>query len=121
MKDLAAALKQEVGLAEGGQAEMARPGKSKLICIAGVIKSKSFPVDVAKMTFGRNPASDIFLEDLSVSREHAMIKATGDKLEVVDLGSRNGVEVNGRKVMSKILNVGDKVKIGKNVFLIESS
>ena len=119
MKDLAAALKQEVGLADAGQAEMARPGKSKLICIAGVIKSKSFPVDVAKMTFGRNPASDIFLEDLSVSREHAMIKATGDKLEVVDLGSRNGVEVNGCKVMSKILNVGDKVKIGKNVFLIE--
>ena len=72
------------------------------------------------MTFGRNPASDIFLEDLSVSREHAMIKPSGSKLEVVDLGSRNGIEVNGRKVMSKMLNIGDKIKIGKNVFLVES-
>jgi pSer/pThr/pTyr-binding forkhead associated (FHA) protein len=101
--------------------EPARPGKCRLICIAGVIKTKSFPLAAAKMTFGRNPASEVFLEDLSVSREHAMIKLAGDRLEVVDLGSRNGIEVNGRRVMTKMLNVGDKIKIGKNVFLIEST
>lgn len=122
MVDLGAALRKEVGIGPtAGKAvdNAAHPGKCKLICIAGVIKAKAFPIDAAKMTFGRNPASDIFLEDLSVSREHAMIKAAGDRLEVVDLGSRNGIEVNGRKVMSKMLDLGDKIKIGKNVFLVE--
>ena len=92
----------------------------QITCIAGPIKGKSFPLGKRSYTMGRSPSTDIFLEDLSVSREHAAIKAVQGRAVIEDLGSRNGVEVNGKRVQSKELAANDRLAIGKCLFVVEA-
>jgi pSer/pThr/pTyr-binding forkhead associated (FHA) protein len=91
----------------------------RITCIAGPIKGKSFPIGKRTLTVGRNPSSDIFLEDLSVSRDHAVIRAAQGRAVIEDKGSRNGVEVNGKRVPLKELTLNDRIAIGKCLFVIE--
>ena len=74
----------------------------------------------AKLAIGRHPASEIVLDDMSVSRLHATIEVQGEKLLVFDHRSKNGIMVNGKKVQSAQLKHGDTVRIGKK-FTIEVS
>ena len=62
---------------------------------------------------GRNPDSDIFLDDVTVSRHHAEFHRTGDSFTVTDSGSLNGTYVNREPVDSAVLANGDEVQIGK--------
>ena len=94
------------------------PVSLQLSCLAGPVKDKSYPLGKRPLTIGRNPSSDIFLEDLSVSRDHAVIRPVPGGVEIADMNSRNGVEINGRKVKSQRLNPGDKVAIGKCLFVV---
>jgi hypothetical protein len=61
---------------------------------------------------GRAPASDIVLEDPSVSRFHARLEVSGRRIDVRDLDSTNGTRVNGRSISSAPLEVGDAVTFG---------
>ena len=74
----------------------------------------------AKLAIGRHPASEIVLDDMSVSRHHATIGVEGEQLLVFDHRSKNGVIVNGKRVQSAQLKDGDIVRIGKK-FTIEVS
>jgi len=67
----------------------------------------------APTTAGRHRDSDIFLDDVTVSRRHAQFRRVGDEFEVVDIGSLNGTYVNGKPVQSALLANGDQVQIGK--------
>ena len=62
---------------------------------------------------GRAADSDIFLEDVTVSRHHAVFKVDGDGLTVTDLGSTNGTYVNGRRHEIAALAPGDELMLGK--------
>ncbi len=62
---------------------------------------------------GRSDSSDIFLGDVTVSREHARFVVDGDGLRVEDLGSTNGTYVNGERFESRRLEPGDEVIVGK--------
>ena len=64
-------------------------------------------------TVGRHPDSDIFLDDITVSRHHCRFFTEGPTLEVEDSGSTNGTYVNGERVDRGVLNPGDEVMIGK--------
>jgi len=98
-----------------------RPLTLKLTCLAGPVKDKSYPMGKRPLTVGRDPSSDIFLEELSVSRAHAFIRSMeGGGVEIVDNNSRNGVEVNGKRIKSQRLNNGDKVALGKCLFVVEA-
>ncbi|TLM87290.1 MAG: FHA domain-containing protein, partial [Actinobacteria bacterium] len=61
---------------------------------------------------GRDPESDIFLNDMTVSRSHAEFEVVGDEVTVRDLGSLNGTYVNGVCVDAAPLSHGDLVQIG---------
>ena len=50
------------------------------------------------MTIGREPTSDVFLDDVTVSRNHAVVLRTGDGTRLRDLGSLNGTYVNRRRI-----------------------
>lgn len=66
------------------------------------------------ITIGRSPESDIFLDDITVSREHAQLHRAGPNYELRDLGSLNGTYVNrGRIDHASLLGDGDEVQIGK--------
>ncbi len=67
---------------------------------------------VGRLTVGRAPECDISVADSKISRRHAEFDATGPVPRVADLGSRNGLLVNGRKVAGADLSPGDVVTIG---------
>ena len=71
-----------------------------------------FPLDAEVMHIGRSPASEIVLDDASVSRRHALITRRGDRTVILDDRSRNGVHVNGRRVSEADLHDGDTVVCG---------
>jgi pSer/pThr/pTyr-binding forkhead associated (FHA) protein len=64
-------------------------------------------------TVGRDPRSAIFLDDVTVSRRHAIVRRRDGGWFVVDSGSLNGTYVNGEQVEETKLATGDEVQIGK--------
>lgn len=66
-----------------------------------------------KTTIGRSPASDIFLDDVTVSREHAVVYNDGSSVRVEDRASLNGTFVNHERVEKCNLSNGDEIQIGK--------
>lgn len=62
---------------------------------------------------GRHPESDIFLDDITVSRRHAEIRRAEGEYSIVDMGSLNGTYVNKMRVESADLSSGDEIQIGK--------
>jgi pSer/pThr/pTyr-binding forkhead associated (FHA) protein len=70
------------------------------------------PLDREFMHIGRSPASDIVLDDASVSRKHALIARRGDRTVILDDRSRNGVHVNGERVSESDLRDGDTILCG---------
>ncbi len=89
---------------------MASPGPRLLRVEAGVLRAE-FPVEDGAIA-GRAPEATIRLLDPSVSREHARFYRAGPDWRIQDLGSRNGVWVNGRRVGSEILKPGDEIRLG---------
>lgn len=74
---------------------------------------ESFPLEGDRMTVGRRPDSDVFLDDVTVSRDHALVVKRGGDFYLDDLGSLNGTYVNRRRIESHKLADGDELQIGK--------
>ena len=68
------------------------------------------------MTAGRSPETAIFLDDITVSRQHATFKRVAGEWTLVDLGSLNGTYVNRDRVDTVALSKGDEIQIGKYRF-----
>jgi len=66
-----------------------------------------------RTTVGRSPDCEIFLDDVTVSRRHAVVTRHGDAFTVDDLGSLNGTFLNRRRIDSAPLEDGDELQIGK--------
>jgi pSer/pThr/pTyr-binding forkhead associated (FHA) protein len=77
---------------------------------------ETYPLDADRVTVGRHPAADIFLDDVTVSRNHAVVQREGDQFVLVDEGSLNGTFVNRRRSDRAILVDGDEIQIGKYKF-----
>ncbi|MEZ5125749.1 MAG: FHA domain-containing protein [Thermoleophilia bacterium] len=69
-----------------------------------------------RTTIGRHPDAAIFLDDVTVSRHHAMVMHEGDEFVIVDEGSLNGTFVNRRRNERTVLSDGDEIQIGKYKF-----
>jgi len=84
-----------------------------LLVIRGPNAGSKFLLDQPVTSAGRHPDSDIFLDDVTVSRRHAEFRLESDEFQVVDVGSLNGTYVNREPVDSAVLANGDEVQIGK--------
>ena len=71
-----------------------------------------FYLERPELTVGRDPESDIFLNDMTVSRTHAILEVSGAEVSVRDAGSLNGTYLNGVCVDSAPLSDGDVLQIG---------
>ncbi|NLX00165.1 MAG: FHA domain-containing protein [Actinomycetales bacterium] len=90
-----------------------RPGTALLVVLRGPNTGARFLLDDASVTSGRHPDSDIFLDDVTVSRKHAVFTREGDTFSVRDVGSLNGTYVNRERIDEATLHTGDEVQIGK--------
>jgi hypothetical protein len=93
--------------------DAAAHGPVLVIRAGGGRVGESFPLDGDRMTIGRRPDSDIFLDDVTVSRDHSLLVRRGGDLYLDDLGSLNGSYVNRRRIESHRLEDGDELQIGK--------
>lgn len=89
------------------------PGTALLVVQRGPNSGARFLLDAGRTTAGRNPDSDIFLDDVTVSRRHAEFVRTETGFQVRDVGSLNGTYVNRDRVDEVVLSAGDEVQIGK--------
>ena len=88
-------------------------GSALLIVQRGANAGSRFLLNTETASVGRHPDSDIFLDDISVSRRHASFERTAQGVLVRDAGSLNGTYVNRQLVDEHLLQDGDEVQIGK--------
>jgi hypothetical protein len=92
---------------------VADEGAALVIRAGGGRVGESFPLTTERMTIGRRPDSDIFLDDVTVSRDHALLVRRGGEFYLDDLGSLNGTYVNRHRIESHRLDDGDELQVGK--------
>ena len=92
--------------------ERLAPGTALLVVKRGPNAGSRFLLDQPTTSAGRHPDSDIFLDDVTVSRRHAEFRLGDNEFQVVDVGSLNGTYVNREPVDTATLSNGDEVQIG---------
>lgn len=89
------------------------PGQAVLVVRRGPAAGTKFLLDRDVVSVGRHPESDIFLNDITVSRRHAEVRRETQSFMVVDVGSLNGTYVNRERVDKTELVSGDELQVGK--------
>jgi FHA domain/zinc-ribbon domain len=104
----------EIADEDGPLEEIAAEGPALVVRSGGGRAGEYFSPQGDRTTIGRSPDNDIFLDDVTVSRKHAVLVQSGGELKIEDLGSLNGTFVNRRRIDSATrLESGDEVQIGK--------
>ncbi|MGI8613466.1 MAG: FHA domain-containing protein [Nocardioidaceae bacterium] len=99
--------------AEEAAVEALPRGSALLVVQRGPSAGSRFLLDTDEVAAGRHPDSEIFLDDVTVSRRHAVFRRTSDGFVVADVGSLNGTYVNRDRIDEVLLSGGDEVQIGK--------
>ena len=90
------------------------PAERAMVVIhRGPSKGARFLIDSGEVAIGRSVDSPIFLDDVTVSRSHAVIERTATGFTLNDLGSLNGTYINNQSLKSTALTCGDEIQIGK--------
>ena len=97
------------------------PGKSGLLVIKGPSIGEKFFIDKEESFIGRSPESDVLLDDITVSRKHVILRMEGKNCKLIDAGSLNGSYLNGNIVEEAVLHDGDRLQVGKYIFLYFST
>ena len=88
-------------------------GPALVVRSGGGRAGETFHPEGERTTIGRSPDCEIFLDDVTVSRNHALLVRRADGLYIDDLGSLNGTYVNRRRIDGQELENGDELQIGK--------
>lgn len=95
--------------------QVCAPGSDKamLVIHRGPAQGSRFLLDAPSTSIGRSPESDVFFDDVTVSRKHARIERLSEDFTIIDSQSLNGTYVNSVSVTEKVLSMGDELQIGK--------
>lgn len=96
--------------------EILKKDNAGLLVLKGTNIGEIFTLNKDEFNIGREIDSDIFLDDITVSRKHAYIVKADKYYKIVDMGSLNGIYVNGKLIEERYLENGDRIQIGKYVF-----
>ena len=90
---------------------------AKLVCQTGPTAGHEYPLNKDVTTMGRQSSCDIQILDNMSSRVNCQVRRDGKLYSLVDLGSRNGTNLNGKKVTERQLSFGDRIRIGEVEYL----
>ena len=96
-----------------GLEELGVEGPTLVVRSGGGRAGEKFPLERTQTTIGRTPDCDIFLDDVTVSRRHAIVAKGARTFTLEDLGSLNGTFLNRHRIEQADLENGDEVQIGK--------
>jgi len=100
-------------LADGGFPAVEPRGPALVVRAGGGRAGESFPTEGPRTLIGRSPDCDVFLDDVTVSRKHALLVREGRSFRIEDQGSLNGTFVNRKRIDSSPIENGDELQIGK--------
>jgi len=106
-------LDDESGELKPVDSESTAAGGVLVIRAGGGRAGETFELTGDRIAIGRSPDADVFLDDVTVSRNHALLVRRRDGLYLDDLGSLNGSYVNRHRIESHKLQAGDELQIGK--------
>jgi type III secretion system (T3SS) inner membrane Yop/YscD-like protein/von Willebrand factor type A domain-containing protein len=98
-----------------------KSAKARLLVQKGMNKGKQYPLVGKVVSLGSGPENSIRLLDGAVSGKHAGVSIDDNKFEIVDLGSKNGVLVNGKRTPRRFLRNGDVITLGMTELKFEST
>ncbi|MDQ3002670.1 MAG: FHA domain-containing protein [Fibrobacterota bacterium] len=85
-----------------------------------ICNNARFPLKIGMNIVGRDQTCDVFVPDPHISRKHLSIYVVGDgTITIIDLGSTNGMVINGERVPSAILHPGESFTVGQTTFLVD--
>ena len=93
--------------------DVAASAGALVVRAGGGLVGRSFPLVGERMTVGRAPDSDVFLDDITVSRNHAVLVRRAGGWLLDDSGSLNGTYINRTRIDSRRLEDGDELQVGK--------
>src|SRR4051812_13373550 len=89
----------------------------KLVVLAGPLCGEAFPIDGPGVTIGRDTATQLSIPDRLMSRRHCEVEIADGGFVLRDLGSSNGTFVNGIPTRERVLQHGDRIRVGDSVLL----
>jgi FHA domain-containing protein/zinc ribbon protein len=104
---------EDVAEEESPLDDLAVEGTALVVRSGGGRQGETFPLEGEDVEIGRSPDADVFLDDVTVSRTHAILSKEDAGYVIEDKGSLNGTYVNRRRVEKATLEDGDEVQIGK--------
>ena len=105
---------EELADEDGPLDDLATEGPALVVRSGGGRTGEHFIPSNDRSTIGRSPDCDFFLDDVTVSRKHAVLVREDDEFRIEDLGSLNGTFVNRKRIEAATrLGTGDEVQIGK--------
>ncbi len=90
--------------------------RASLVVIEGPAAGTEYELDRPRLDLGRGPEVDLCFADDAMSREHVAFELVEDGFRVRDLGSTNGVVLNGGRVLAAELKHGDRLRVGEHTF-----
>ena len=95
--------------------EVCAPGSDRAMIVIhrGPAQGSRFLLDSNTVSIGRSPESDVFLDDVTVSRKHAHIERVNNEFSIADSHSLNGTYVNSISITTQVLRMGDEIQVGK--------
>ena len=107
---------RESGAQPGGAQDFLDRYRAKLVLVTSAAAGEEYLLDRERMILGRGPGVDFAFDDPDMSRQHASIECSENGLGIRDLGSTNGLFVNGDAVQAADLENGDRVQLGGLTF-----
>ena len=90
--------------------------RAAIVVVEGPASGMEYAVERPRVSLGRGPGADLAFADPSMSKVHAEVEWSGGRLRLRDLGSMNGMRVNGAAVQVADLKHGDRFELGEHAF-----